>query len=119
MFSEVFRLLLPLPIRWLWFVLYGLILFRASIVVLMTYFKIDLVSLLRDSDLHGDTEFNLRRIDDIILYLGIIYSGLAIAVNIIPYFLVPVIVTGAVLAAMIIPLNRFSLSYRYAFIGYS
>lgn len=118
MLSEVFRLLFPLPIRWLWFVLYGLIAFRASTVILLTYFQIDLVSQLRESDLQSDSEFNLRRIDELVMYLTLIYFGLAITVSIIPNFLVPVVVTGVVLSAMIIPLNKFSLSYRYAFIGY-
>lgn len=119
MFLELFNFILPLPIRWLWFVLYGLILFKTSVLILKKYFKIDLLSMLRDSEPQGDAEFGLRRLDDLILYLGIVYTALALTVHLCPSFLVPLMVTGVVLAAMILPLNRFGLSYRYAFIGYN
>ena len=118
MLLKLFNFILPLPIRWLWFVLYGLILFKTSVLILTKFFKIDLLCLLKDSEPQGDTEFSLRRLDDLILYLTIIYTALAIAVNSCPSFLVPVMVTGVVLAAMILPVNQFGLAYRYAFIGY-
>lgn len=122
MISGLFNFIFPLPLRWLWFLFYGLVLLKYSYAVLAKYFRIDLFTVLRGDESQSELDSHSlqdRRFDDLIIYMGCLYMSLVFLVTFIPTPIVPLVIFGAVLGAILLPLNKFGLSNRYAFLEYN
>lgn len=118
MISDLFDFIFPLPLRWLWFLFYGLVLLKYSYVVLAKHFRIDLMATLHDDESSVQFEYHNCPFDDLIIYISFIYAALVVIVLMIPTPIVPLVIFGSVVGALLLPLNRFGLSSRYTFLEY-
>jgi hypothetical protein len=112
----ILEVFLPLPLRWLSLIIFGLGCFWIMQRFMKWYADVDIGSILFENDESESATHFPELIKSLFLYSLLVFSILRVALVFCPLIFSPLLVVIGVIFALLLPLNIGGLSLRYKFL---